>query len=97
MGNASSRRLVVHLSAMPNAVDANDAKLVPDFVEHPVVSDANPPFVAASNELAAAVGARVATQVLNGGNQAPVQRPGETVEFSARRPIKTLYTPLLRL
>jgi len=58
---------------VPDAVDSDDAHNVGDFVNHPVVSDADAPIVFASHQLAAAGRARVACQSLNRCDNAVVK------------------------
>ena len=57
---------------MAHAVDPDDANHIGNFINHPVVTSADAPVVFAAGELAAANGAWIGCECLNGFDHAVV-------------------------
>ena len=70
-------RLAIHLAAVANTVDAYDANLVGDLVNHTVVTYADAPVVLAPDELAATGRAWVCRQRSNRRDDTVVNLRGE--------------------
>ena len=70
-------RLAIHLAAVAYSVNAHDAKLVGNLVNHAVVAYADAPVVLAPDQLAATRRARVCRQPLNRRDAAGVNLGGK--------------------
>src|SRR3989442_942255 len=70
----------INLAAMPHAVDAHDADLVGNFVNHAVVAHTDAPVVLAASEFAAARRTRIVRQCLNRRDDAVVNLGRKTGE-----------------
>ena len=57
---------------MAHAVDPDNANHIGDFIDHPVVTNADAPVEFAAGELATTNGARIGCECLNGFNHAVV-------------------------
>ena len=67
-------RSAINFAAVPHAVDAHDANLVGDFINHAVVAHSDAPVVLAACQLAATGRARFRRQCLNRRDDAGVNR-----------------------
>ena len=65
-------RLAIHLAAVADTVDAHDANLVRNLVNHAVIAHADAPVILAPDEFAATGRAWVCRKGLDGGDDAVV-------------------------